>query len=1048
MRCANCGTDNAAGTKFCSECGTPLASERPQTLAERRRLTVVFVDVVGSTALSNSLDPEDLSELMRGYYAVCDDVVARWEGHVAQYLGDGVMAYFGYPTAHEDDALRAVRAGLDIIDRVEASGGRFQVRVGLHTGLVVVGETLGAGQSEPLALGETPNLASRVQAEAQPGSVVITDATRRLVAGHFTLEDMGERSLKGIAQPTRLYRVAGRSGATRFDAIAESGLAPFVGRNDEVEAIEAAWDAALTGSGQTLVLRGEPGIGKSRLLGVARDAARRTGHDVFEAECSPHNVNSSLFPVIEMLLRRLSFDGRPDGEKLDLLEEFARSRGLTEESVPLLSSLLGLASPPDLPPAYLRERTLQILADLFVGPAAPSPSLLSIEDLHWADPSTVDLVTALAARQSSAPLLTICTTRPEWRPDSHFREIAVEALPETDTRALIAGVAGEKPLPDELAEQITARTGGVPLFVEAVTRTVVEAGVLDEREDRYELKGPLPAGLIPEKVHDSLMARIDRLGPAKPIAQLAATIGRQFDFDLLQIVSGQTTEGLEGLLGRLVELDLVSESGTPPAASYVFKHALIQDAAYESLLRRTREELHGKIASALLEHFPDVAEQRPELIAQHFTAAGEPAQAIPYWLRAGQSAIPRGANHEAIAYLRHGLEQLAGLPDTPERSEQELEFLVALIPGLNATQGWASPDLDRTYQRAGELLAVVKNSPHTFALLTGTFAFHLVAGRITKALALARQVLELATVIQDPTALMVGHWDCCVAYSYAGNPQEAVEHGEACLALYDPEREQAVIRLINTAVRPIVNCYLSEALWMLGHVDQARAAGERAVTVARELGHMPSLIFALGYQTAFRHLLRDKDGILEAAEEAIAIGRAERFTFWEPLIDVYLGWATGGEKGIALTQNGLSLYRAAGNGITQEHMLAALADGLWVAGHRDEAFASLAEARSLAAATGEEFYEPELHRLQGEFGRKTGAADAEASIREAIAIAQRQGARSLELRAVMSLCRLQRDRGDPTDRALLADVYAGFTEGLDTPDLRDAAALLEELGAS
>ena len=847
MRCANCGTENAAGTKFCSECGTATRLEPQQTLSERRRLTVVFVDIVGSTPLSQSLDPEDLSELMRGYYEVCGAVIARWEGHVAQYLGDGVMAYFGYPAAHEDDALRAVRSGLDIVESIEnvhAHGRPIHVRVGIHTGLVVVGDLLGTGRSEPLALGETPNLAARVQTEAEPDSVLITETTRRLVAGHFMLEDQGERTLKGIAHATRLFRVLGRSGATRFDAIAESGLTPFVGREEEVDAIQAAWHATLSGKGQTLVLRGEPGIGKSRLLGVARDAVRRTGHEIFVAECSPHNVNSSLFPVVEMLQRRLGFDSHPEAEKLGLLEEFVRARGLTDDSLSLLSSLLGLAAddrypPLDLPPASLRERTLEVLADLLLNPAGRSPSLLSIEDLQWADPSTLDLMAVVVARQAASPLFTICSTRPEtavaWPPASHWREIAVEALPQTDTRKLIARVAGEKPLPDDLAEQITVRTGGVPLFVEAVTRTIVEAGVLEEHENRYELSGPLPPGLIPETVHDSLMARIDLLGRAKPVAQLAATIGREFDFDLLQIVSGLATKSLEDLLGRLLELDLVSQSDTPPSASYVFKHALIQDVAYASLLRKTREELHGRIANALLEHFPDVAEQRPELVAQHFTAAGLATEAIPYWLRAGQLALPRGANHEAIAYLKTGLELLVGLPELAERPEQELEFLVALAPCLMQTQGWASRELDRTYSRAAELLEILPDSPHRFAVLTGTFAFHFIAGRATEALTLAKQVLELARSVGDPTLLILGHWDCCVASLHHGDPRVAVEHGEAGLALVDPQREQALIRVVNNACSAAINCYLSEALWMLGYPDRALAACDRSVSLSREL---------------------------------------------------------------------------------------------------------------------------------------------------------------------------------------------------------------------
>ncbi len=726
MQCTKCGTENPDSTKFCGECGTPTGApcpwcharnapnaltcagcERPlgtaaPAPAERRQLTVFFVDLVGSSSLSETWDPEELRELYSQYQGVCSDVIQRYEGHVAQYLGDGILAYFGYPKAHEDDPVRALQSGLDILEGLEGvsvRGQRPRVRIGIHTGLVVIGE-VGTGQrKEQLALGEAPNIAARLQAEALPDSVVISDATRKLVSGHFDLEDRGSHTLKGISRPMHLFRVLGRSdAASRFDAMASSGLAPFVGREHEVEIIRAAWTYAADGRGQTVVLCGEAGIGKSRLIGTAEQIARSRLHEMFEAECSPYDMNSALHPIVAMLHRRLGLErDTPTPEKLDVLEQFIVGRGVArEEALPLLAALLSIPTGDryaelDLAPARRRERTLEILADLLLKSPGGSPVLLLIEDLHWADPSTLHLVSALVARQVSSPLLLVCTTRPgtsvAWPPALNWRELVIEALPTDHARALIAGVAGRKQLPELVVKEIIARTGGVPLFVEAVTRTIIETGVLRELDDRFELVGPLPPGLIPATVHDSLMARVDRLGPDKPVAQLAATIGREFSFELLLNVSGKTANALEHVLRRLVELDLVSQSGVAPASTYTFKHALIQDAAYESLLRKTRQEFHGRIADELLSRFPDVAAARPDLVAQHFTNAGRGAQAIKYWLSAGQLALGRAANHEAIAHLKHGLAHIADVPES-ERLAEELEFQAALAPALTATQGW------------------------------------------------------------------------------------------------------------------------------------------------------------------------------------------------------------------------------------------------------------------------------------------------------------------------------------------------------------------------
>jgi class 3 adenylate cyclase/tetratricopeptide (TPR) repeat protein len=1093
MQCTNCGTQNPDGTKFCGECGTPLGAPCPYCQhrnapnarvcagcersleteapapAERRQLTVFFVDLVGSSTLSETWDPEELRELYAQYQGVCADVIQRYEGHVAQYLGDGILAYFGYPKAHEDDPVRAVQSGLDIIKALESvsvRGQRPQVRIGIHTGLVVIGE-VGAGQrKEQLALGEAPNIAARLQAEAAPDSVLISDATRKLVTGHFELEDRGSHTLKGISRPMHLLRVLGRSGAaSRFDAIASTGLAPFVGREREVDVIRSAWADAAAGHGRTVLLRGEAGIGKSRLVGAAEELARDRLHEVFAAECSPYDMNSALHPIIAMLARRLGIER--DGaatEKLDLLENFVAGRGVaTEEALPLLAALLSIPTGDryaelDLAPARRRERTLEILADLLLNAPDGSPVLLLIEDLHWADPSTLQLVASLVARQASSPLLVVATTRPgtavSWPPGSNWREIAIEALPTDQARALIAGVAGAKPLPEIVVREVIARTGGVPLFVEAVTRTIIETGVLRELDDRFELVGPLPPGLIPSTVHDSLMARIDRLGPDKPIAQLAATIGREFSYALLLNVSGKTANALEHVLKRLVELDLVSQSGVGAASTYTFKHALIQDAAYESLLRKTRQEFHGRIADELVASFPDLADARPDLVAQHFSNAGRGAQAIKYWLKAGQMALSRAANHEAIAHLKRGLEHIADVPES-ERLAEELEFQAALAPALTATQGWASPELDAAYRRAGELVDLVPGTPHRLPVLWGTWAYHFVAGRVGKSLVLAPQVLEMATAAGVPMMIPPARHATACSHCYHGDFHESVMHAQAGLDVFDMDQERLIARNFGHGSSVCLNSFKGDALWMLGLPDQALAASDASLTLARALGHMPSLAWAVSYKTWFHHLLRDADRIIEMAEEAVRLSNEEGFAFWEPMVAVYHGWAmtTKGDHatGVAHMRSGLARYRAAGNGCTQVHMMVALAEALWSAGQRDEAKDVLREGMVLAKTTEEGFCEPELYRLMGAFLLEESRAQSDAAmlaeargyVRDALEMARGQDAKSLVLRALTTMCAVDRALGDDEEsRQALSDVYDSFTEGFETRDLIDARTML------
>ena len=655
---------------------------------------MLFCDLVDSTVLAGQLDPEELREVVRAYQEVCAKVIARFEGHIAQYLGDGLLVYFGYPLAHEDDAQRAVRAGLGMVEALgqlntrlgDERGIHLAVRLGIHTGLVVVGEVGGGTRQEQLALGETPNLAARLQGIAAPNTLVISAATLQLLGGFFAYQSLGTHPVKGIAQPLEVYQVLYESTArSRLEVAGSTGLTPLVGREQEVGLLRERWAQVKDGLGQVVLLSGEAGIGKSRLVQVLKEqVATEPQAWLTPCQCSPYHQNTALYPMIDLLERvalRFEREESPQ-QKLSKLEGFLVQYGLPlAETVPLLATLLSLPltadyAPMAMAPAQQKQKTLQALLTILLRIAAQQPVLFVMEDLHWVDPTTLEFLTLLVDQGPTARILALWTFRPDFSPPwtgrSHLTQVTLPRLPRQQATEMTDRVAHGKALPAEVVEQVVAKTDGVPLFVEELTKMVLESGLLQEREDRYELTGPLPPLAIPTTLHDSLMARLDRLATVKSLAQLGATLGREFSYELLQAVSPWDEGTLQRGLHQLVEAEFLYQRGLPPQATYLFKHALIQDAAYQSLLRSTRQQYHQRIAQVLEARFPELCETQPELLAQHYTEAGLMAQAIPYWQRAGQRAIERSAHLEAIAHLTKGLEVLRTLPDTPERAQQEL----------------------------------------------------------------------------------------------------------------------------------------------------------------------------------------------------------------------------------------------------------------------------------------------------------------------------------------------------------------------------------------
>jgi class 3 adenylate cyclase/predicted ATPase len=1036
---------------------------------------VLFCDLVGSTALATRLDPEDYRDMVRAYHQICAEVMQRFDGTVAQYLGDGVLVYFGYPRAHEDDAQRAVRAGLALVDMLAMqpphpalpSGEPLAVRLGVHTGLVVIGDVGAGAHHEALALGETPNVAARLQHLAEPNTLVISATTQQLVAGYFRCQALGAHTLAGLAQPMEVYRVLGTSGVqSRLEVAATHGLTPLVGRAQEVGLLTKCWTRVTAGLGQVVLLTGEAGIGKSRLVQVLKTHVTDAGQPWLEGQGSPYYQHTALYPLIEVLLRCL-LHVEPEAsaaQKVQHLEGFLVQQGLAlTELMPLLAPLLSLPLPATYAPIQgspeqQRQQTLHALLRLVLHLAARQPLLLVLEDLHWVDPSTLEWLSLLVDQGPTARILALCTCRPEFTPPwtgrSHCTQVTLTRLPQHQATALTYQVAQGKVLPAGVVAQIVAKTDGVPLFVEELTKTVLESGLLLEQAAHYVLTGPLPPLAIPVTLHDALLARLDRLGTAKGLAQLGATLGREFSYALLHAVAPWDEATVRQELQRLVEAELLYQRGLPPQATYVFKHALIQDAAYQSLLRSARQQQHQHIAEVVEARFPEICEAQPELLAHHYTEAGCSAHAIPYWQRAGQRAIERSANVEAIAHLRKGLDILKTLPDTLERAQQELRMMTTLGPALANTKGYAAPEVLQVYTRAWELCQQVGETPQLFPVLWGLWLLHLLRAEPQKARELAEQLLGLAQSAQEPVLLVDAYHALGNTLLWLGEFVAARMHLEQGIALYDPRQHgsQAMLLAYDTGVA--CQSFVAHVLWYLGYPEQALQRSYGALTLARELDRPFSLALALVFAACLHQYRREWRVVQELAEAAMTLSTEQGFPFHLAHGTAIHGWALMEqgqvENGIIQIRQGIAAYLALGAELEQPYYLALLAEAYGKGGRAGEGLRMLDEALADVNQHAVRFHEAELHRLKGELLRTLSAekhAEAETCFLQALDIARQQQAKSLELRAVMSLARLWQHQGKCAEaHELLAPLYGWFTEGFDTPDLQDARALLAALG--
>jgi class 3 adenylate cyclase/tetratricopeptide (TPR) repeat protein len=1025
--------------------------------AERRQLTVMFCDLVGSTPLSTRFDPEDLREIVGAYHRCVADTVGRFAGFVAKYMGDGVLVYFGYPEAHEDDAERAIRAGLAVIDAISqlATPEPLNVRLGVASGLVVVGDLIGAGAAQERGVvGETPNLAARLQALARPGALVIADGTRRQIGALFQLEDLGPQSLSGFAEARHAWQVIDESRVlSRFEAL-RSSATPLVGREEELELLLRRWRQAQAGEGRVVLVSGEPGIGKSRLTAELSQRIAGEPHTRLRYFCSPHHQDSALYPFITQLEHAAGFARADAAEakhnKLGKLLAPAAPRGDEVELVAELLSLPNSAAGLNLSPQRRREMLFEALLHQLETLARCRPLLMVFEDAHWIDPTTRELLDLMIDRVAQLPVLLVVTFRPEfqhaWSGQAHVTAVGLNRLGGRDGAVLVAGLAGNAGLSPEIVREIVERTDGVPLFVEELTKAVLES-----RDRNATLAtSPSPELAIPASLHASLVARFDRLGPiAREVAQIGAVIGREFAYELIERVAQRPETELRVGLDRLAEAGLLFCRGAAPQSSYLFKHSLVQDAAYGTCLRSRRQELHARVVAVLEHDFADLIDRQPELLAHHLTAAGDAERAADQWLRAGQFAAERSAHREAIGHLEHGLATLSAVPTGPARDRREIDLQLARGLSLFTAEGFISAGATQAYTRARELSEERGDGLQLFTAVYGLWQSANGSGRVRAGRGLSDRLLLLTSDEADDGLRLQAHHTAWATALFGGEPAIAREHSEAGRRLYDPERHRSHRMLYGGHDPGACAGFMgAQAYWLLGCPDKALARGAESLSFAEGIAHPFSLEAALLWN-AMLHLDRGEPELalqrLGAAEAVVAEQRIG-FVFEPRFLRGAALCAQGAfDEAAACLREGLDT--PAGRAYSRPLGLAALAKALALRGEPAAAIALIGDAMALVQATGHRQLEPEFYRLKGiALLDQNKLAEGESALQEAIRVARRRHMSAYELRAATSLARLWGEQGRRDEaRDLLAPVYGWFTEGFDTADLKDAKSLLDAL---
>lgn len=1068
--CEACRAPNPASHAFCHACGHAIA--RPAGVGhahggERRQLTALFCDVVGFTRLSTRLDVEDLQALMNEYYRLCTEVVERFGGHVAQLLGDGVFAYFGYPAAHEDDAARAVSAALAILEEMpafrsgmtarlaEAGDTSLGVRIGIHTGIVVVGESDFTPGGEPIALGTSLNIASRLQSVAPENTVLLSAQTQNLVQGLFVFEPMGALRLRGIDEPVEACRVLRASGAgSRLEVAARTGLTPFVGREHEVSLLADRWEAATGGLGQAVMVTGEAGVGKSRLLQRLRETMGSEPPTWLEARCSPYHANTAFHPIIDLILHGIRADADDSAlVRLDKLERAVADAGLQCDALlPVLADLLSLpvaGHERDLPRSAQawRRSTLEGLLSWIVALSARRPVVLVIEDLHWVDPSTLELLSMLMVRLASARVLLILTARPELEPWPHWPQVTylrLNPLTPSETRSMLGTVMLRHSLPEKVVDELEQRCDGVPLYVEELTKAVMESGSRRGDDDASEL-----ATAVPSTLRDSLTARLDRLGSARELAQTASVIGREFGHDLLAAVAGIDERALDDAIETLVGAELFYRRGVAPHATYSFKHALLQDAAYEALLRSRRVELHAIVARVLDERFPEIARVEPETVARHLAGARQFEAAADRYRAAAELAKERVANAEAIVHLNRALELLQKAPESESRLRAELRIQVALGAPLIATSGYAHEDVGRAFERARELCSHVGDAAELFEAVYGHSAWSLNNTRMDEAWESSTRLLQLARQIPGPSRLPWAHQQMGCVHYFRGEPRHAQRHFDAAVGSWSADEHRSFLHVFGQDASIASMALGGMTRWLLGRPAEAIATSRAAVARARELGHPFSLAFAMsfyGYNLVQR---RERSTLEPVAQELGELVREQGLSVWMPSSLVLAGWAKEDPReAIEMIRVGMMEGARLGSRIGAPFYIAMLADRQLEAGDLDDARMTTQMALTVADETQNHYWDVELHRMLGDIQLRAGGdiESATSAYRHALDIADAQGASGPARRAALSLSRLMVREGEKQDARTLLDRHwqlSGAVHG--THDEAEASSLFEQL---
>lgn len=1076
--CAACASVNPPGFRFCGQCSNPLeapsslapAIAAPQSVeqAERRQITVLFCDLADSTAISDQLDPEELRSLLLSYQEAASAAVERHQGTIAQYLGDGLLIYFGYPRAQEDDAQRAVKASLDILEALRCLSDQYrsrqiviQARIGIHTGVGVAGDVGGGNaKREQLMVGKTPNVAARLQALADKDSILISGTTWKLVAAYFECESLGLLQLKGLGDQVQAYKVlCAKNVQGRFHASLHHGLVPLCGRQEELQLLNDLFSLSLSGQGQTLLLRADPGIGKSRFVHEFQNQLQGRAQ-LIRAVCTAYGESSSLLPVIDALRRYLSIEqGDSDDNTRHRIEQFLSRVGeSTLENISLFCGLLSIPSgqpPLALPPPKQRELTIQLLVRLLVQAADKRPIVLLIEDLHWVDPSTLDFLTELIDPASGTRLLLLLTTRPQFVPPWNYRPyittLDLKRLATEEIERVALSIAG-KPLPPLVMQQLVDRSDGVPLFVEELTRATLESGVLREMPEEWELATALDANTIPSSLRDSLMGRLDRLGPAKDVAQIASAIGRSFSYKLIAAISRQPTL-LRRQLDQLQDADIIQiEEVDAVAEVYRFKHALIQDTAYESMLRSRRREIHESLARTLEADFPEIVQTRPGLLALHYLEAGFVESSVGYRLKAGLGLMQDGAFSEAIAELNQGIDGLQALPPSAPNHSQEAALRAALGGCLIATRGYCAPDVEANVLRSRELCTLLQNPPsQLIQTLYGLWVVNLASSRVEPTIEYARQLVAFSSRDQDPFLMVTIHFASGTTLLYLGRFEEARREFEIVLHVYEPSMHARLVAAYGDDHGLFASIYLQWLEVLTGNVDRALKLLNRNLEIADNLDNSLSKALALTFAMIAHHDLRQPLKAQAYAQRSSTLCEEQGFAFWGSLAQIGLGWAqstlTADDESLGRIAKGLGFFALIQQKLPLAYWKSYLVEAHLQAGNLADGLLVAEEALALSSANLDRMYHPELLRLKGDL-LQLYAPESDACLelyREALSTARDTGALLLELRAVVSLVK----RLEPSSneaREQLEETLAKIESTLEIEDYREAVVLQAGFG--